>query len=231
MTCEKFLVLGDSHCNAVIRALRKHSPERAFFGGQLPLGPNWQKKFHSNTDPLTFTVPDAQTKFELSVNEATGRSLNNILEVDVPILFSLSSIESIIYSKIWARWSPFESDQHYFLSRDVVEEIVDQHFSHIFEFLRLIGASGVHALNNISPLPRNNVDRRSDLHDVIRGILAEKHAEFGIPLVDVSEQTRDADSRGLKENLWANIEGDRIHANAGWGDCVAEAMMAKFPAR
>lgn len=221
-----FLILGDSHCNATIKALRRNYTDCSFFGGQLQLGAGWQKEFHSNSDNLSFLVPEAQEKFEIAHLEATGRRETNLLAVDIPIIFSLSSIESCVHLGLWKKWSPADATDRIFVSRAVVEEIIDAHFSHIFDFFRFVGSYNLQVVNNISPLPRDNTSYLADVHDVLREILRDRYADLGVALVDVSDQTRDEGTRGLKPEFWSGLENDKIHGNDKWGDCVAAALMA-----
>jgi hypothetical protein len=113
----KVLLLGDSHSNIILPAVRKRAPEIEFLGGQLPLGPGWQMAFHRGGTPLLFTRNEVQRQFEFWAEAAAGRPVATILDVDMPIVLSMSNIEHLVHSWIWTKWCPTLVDDREFISR------------------------------------------------------------------------------------------------------------------
>jgi hypothetical protein len=113
-------------------------------------------------------------------------------------------------------------------SSDVLRETVCSFYAHNFEFLSRLSQAGLRAINIVSPLPRNNDSYKVDVHDKVRQVVLDYHHSIGIQLVDVSDQTRDAESGALARDFWSATENDHIHGNGSWGEIVAESLYPRL---
>ncbi|MFG1395241.1 hypothetical protein [Xanthobacter agilis] len=219
------LVLGDSHSNYILAAVRSAMPHVSFIGGQLPLGSGWQNAFFSGPDPLRFSRAEAQQKFEDWASEATGRRVSSLHEVDIPILFSLSNIEHLVHSWMWTKWSPVSSVDRDFLSEEVIREVVHSFYAHNLAFMIAVKEGGARAINVVSPLPRISNSDRVPVHDAVRKVLQQFYDTIGIPLVDITDETRDSVSGALDPQFASTMANDKIHGNSQWGAVMAEHLV------
>ena len=218
---EGVVLLGDSHAIAIGNGIRRQCNDLALYGNQLPMGRGWIQNFHTGGHPLQFSVPEAQKKLESFVKPA-GFSAENILDINLPMIFSLTAIESLRYHPGWNDHSPFDLPRRQFISHQAFEEMVCDHYKHVLHFFRLLAEAGKTVVNVLSPGPRANDSRRGELQMLISEVLKREHATLGIPLVDVASATCDQNGV-LLERYWVANEKDIIHANHLWGDEVAKA--------
>ncbi|MBT8154524.1 hypothetical protein KMP13_11565 [Epibacterium ulvae] len=219
------LVLGDSHCNVFIPALKNQLTSHNIVGGQLPLGPGWFENFHSQTAPLTFTRPEAQALFEQWVTALTGQQVTNILDVEAQILCSVTCIEHCVHSWMWTQWCPAPTPDRDFISDTVLDKIVSGFFGHILHFFELLTEAGHPVVNIVSPLPRDNKNYKVQVHDALRAVLHRRFDALGVPLIDVSDLSRDPETTALAQPYYSTMKGDKIHGSPGWGRLVSQSIV------
>jgi len=222
----ELVIMGDSHCIPVIHWLKKEQQWLSIYGNQLPFGANWQSSFHNDITPLFFSKIEAQKKFEEYIAPYNA-SITSVMELNIPLILSLSSLHSVIYHWDWNHFSIWEEENKRVISKQLFETILESHYSHIFRFFEYVKGSNPQVYNLICPGPRNNENRRGHLHLAVRAFMLRRMKEIGVHCFDVTQKCSDGDGVLLSE-FHSEQLGDRIHGNHAWGSLLANEIMEYF---
>lgn len=94
-------------------------------------------------------------------------------------------------------------------------------YEHNFAFMKAVKEGGCRVINVVSPLPRDNASCRVAVHDAVRAVLHEYHEAISVPLVDITDETRDLVSGALDPRYASTMANDKIHGNELWGNVMA----------
>ncbi|MEX0298260.1 MAG: hypothetical protein AB3N28_04270 [Kordiimonas sp.] len=222
----KVLLLGDSHIIQVMSSFQKLNSPFQVFGTHLPLGKRWGTRFHTATPSLKFSNPDAQVKFNEIAKEA-GLNARYVTDLNIPVVFSLSAVERLVYHWDWLAHSPFYREEKHFLSNQLFEQIIRDHFSHFFEFFEILTAHKVKCFNIIGPGPRQPDGDRGALFIKIKNLVTEIYRGYGVSIIDTTETTSYPNG-ALLPQFWSDMPNDQLHGNYEWGKVVAEAIQQKM---
>ena len=222
----QILFLGDSHAAFICKRLREMHTGVHIYGNMLQLKPLWQQHFHRGDDTLEFSGAAARATFRAYIRHF-GLESDNLLDVDVPMVLSFTSIQNVIHYGEWRTYSPFADFGQHFLSDQIFENILGVFYSHTFAFFERLVAANKSFVSIISPGARHSEFRAGDLFMKTRKYLIQEFGRRNIPFVDATEQTCDAHGQ-LQEPYWNENPADFFHANGAWGEIIGRQCFEHF---
>ncbi len=113
---------------------------------------------------------------------------------------------------------------HQFVSRQMMQTIVDDIHFEIFDFFKTLKKGKKKVVVAINPGMRNNEGKQGLGFIKARTCRLKSLRELQVSVADVTELTRSADGV-LERKYWGDNPDDNIHANALWGELMAEACL------
>ena len=216
---KRMLFLGDSHSGYVRDAMRELRPDIQVIGGPLPFPAFWQCQFHEGEGQLQFSSAEVRDKVRKYI-AWTGFDSDNLLELEMPVVFSLSSLQDVFLNTCWHCNYPYPVKGRNFISRQLFETILEQFFRQTFGFFARLSEADRPYVCVISPGPRNNEWRYGELFLEVREYFIRRLKALGVKYADATEVTCDPNG-ALKEEYWCDRPGDYVHANVLWGRHIA----------
>ena len=223
----RVLVLGDSHAIGLVQALRQTRPDVQAFGGQLTFGGRATGSFYfcDEQGRLRFLSP-VQEQFEGHAR-AAGYDRQDLLDIDLPIILSLSGVQWVARQPIWDQYLPAEATGCHFMSRQMFETILADFLREIFAFYACLAAANKPVTATIAPGLRSNDGHRAEIFLKVRDYVVQELTKIGIPVVDLTGQTCDP-SGVLEEEYWREDSQDITHANLAWASLMVDACLKQL---
>lgn len=206
-----FHLVGDSNAGAIGIAARAAGCN--FLGGPTVAGRRADRAFFS-VDENGIARYHEDIGARLSLEEAMSN--------DIPLLstfgFNTQRIGMELGAYINSQGITFEN-----ISASVLDQCLEDYKAGPLAFYREALGRGVRVYATYSPqrFPETYFDTAIKLE----ALLAAKLQEIGVTMVDVRDETTDAQGRLLPE-LATEREGDQTHANDRWGKAVLDRFLA-----
>ena len=216
----KFLLLGDSHINALARAAA--SLGFPCVGGYLGAGRLLNDYFFAVEGGAFKPLVPAMAA-RLAGFLETGGLGTDLLRVNVPVLttigFNTHNFEAAFRREKLAM-GEMEGDD--FISLACFEAAVEGARRGALEFYRTLIAAGktIYAI----PSPQRFSKGSIAVCRAFENVLLRRLSELGVQIVDVREATTRNDGR-LLEKFESDREGDFVHANQAFGEIVLRRFL------
>lgn len=216
---KKLLILGDSHALAITQGFQLVRPDIETFGNTIRVEAGWDKPFHTGCDPLRFLDDDVQKTFE-AFAKTGGYDGQNMLDIDVPMVLSITGLPRLARHPVWARFFHPDAPYPYVLSQQLFEAMLRAYLAPVMDIYRCLSEAGKTVVCVIMPGLRPKVDWRGNLFLKIKDFLIREVQAMGIRVADVTDAT--CDEHGiLDKKYWVDDPQDFSHATAEWGGLVA----------
>ena len=220
------LLLGDSHCHAILAGFESRMPHINTVGGSLKLEPGWPIGFHSASLPLHFTAEAAQEQLR-GFFATLGQESKCLTDVNVPIALSITGIGQTPGLQAWRNYSPMNVEGLHFMSAALFRTVMRDYFRHLLSFYDFLMANGKTVVCIMPPGYQSNQFRVAELALKIKEILLPELLARGVKIADITAITCD-EIGVLSPEFGSGNDNDIVHANPRWGALMAQEICAQL---
>ncbi len=216
----RFLLLGDSHTVALVKAAREQSIP--FSGGALSVGRELNVDFFERSDrDLVFRDPSAQKRYRRYLSDVGVEKLGDIA---IPVVSTVGfNCHTLAAKSKWQHHTISPDPERVFISRAMFEETIRTMVRGSIAFYEYLMEMRIEVVA-IMPPQRAPQTCEENIYFAAQDVILTAFRGVGVPVIDIRDRV--VDEHGLARPEYFDPNDD-FHGNVRFGNLILQELVRR----